>query len=135
FIRERVNQVGDNSTPGIVLPQIFSAGGSTIGLNFNNQDRYDVNNTTSINFGSHSFKFGGRLRGVKEDDRSTTNYNGTFTFNTIQQYQTTLQLLQQGATPDLIRQQGGGASQFTITGGVPLASVRQYDLGFFAQDD
>src|SRR5207247_2332740 len=44
-------------------------------------------------------------------------------------------LLQQGVSADLIRQQGGGASQFTVTGGVPLASVSQFDLGFFAQDD
>ena len=135
FIREQANQSGNNALPGIVVPQTFTSGGAQLGLNFNNQDRYEVNNTTSFTFAKHSFKFGGRLRGVKEDDRSTNNYNGTFTFDTIDQYRTTLLLLQQGASPDVIRQQGGGASQFTLTGGTPIASVSQFDLGFFVQDD
>ncbi|MEO7651368.1 MAG: carboxypeptidase regulatory-like domain-containing protein, partial [Bryobacteraceae bacterium] len=135
FISRRNNQVGNNSTPGIVLPEAFTGGGSSIGLSFTNEDRYEIANSTSIALKAHTLKAGARIRGVKQDDSSTSNYNGTFTFNSLSLYQRTLQLLAQGVTGAQIRAQGGGASQFTITGGTSLAGVRQFDVGAFVQDD
>jgi uncharacterized membrane protein YgcG len=38
-------------------------------------------------------------------------------------------------TPEEIRALGGGATQFSIAGGDPLARVTQYDFGPFIQDD
>ena len=49
LIREHTDQMGDNSLPGIVVPQTFTMGGSSIGSNYNNQDRYELSNTTSFN--------------------------------------------------------------------------------------
>jgi hypothetical protein len=39
------------------------------------------------------------------------------------------------SSPDQIRMWGGGASQFTISTGIPSVSARQFDLGAFAGDD
>jgi len=50
-------------------------------------------------------------------------------------YRLTLLGIQQGLTPDQIRASGGGASQFALSAGNPLASLNQFDFGFFAQDD
>jgi hypothetical protein len=44
-------------------------------------------------------------------------------------------LTNQPFTPAEIRQRGGGATQFSIAGGNPAASVRQVDFGPFIQDD
>jgi hypothetical protein len=53
----------------------------------------------------------------------------------IQRYQLTLRLQEQGLTPEQIRAAGGGAASFSINSGNPLADVRQTDLGVFVQDD
>jgi Carboxypeptidase regulatory-like domain/TonB dependent receptor len=135
YIRMVNDQNGDNSTPAITVPQTFTGGGANLGFNFTNTNQYEVNNSTSFTFATHTLKFGGRMRGYVIDDRDTTNYNGIFTFTSMNAYQQTLLLQQQGVSPAQIRAMGFGASQFTIEGGNPIASVNQFDLGFFAQDD
>ncbi len=135
FIRNRANQTGSTTGPSILLPETFTGGGSPLLFNYTNEDRYEVNNSTSLNRGAHSLKFGGRIRGVAQGDRSTSNYNGTFTFTSIDRYRTTLLLQQQGLAMAEIQKMGARPSQFTITGGTPVSDVSQYDLGFFAQDD
>ena len=135
YIHTGNNQVGNQSMPAITVPQAFASGGSAVGINYTHTNQYELNNATSFTFAAHSLKFGGRLRGYAIDDRDMTNYNGTFTFTNLASYQTTLLGLQQGLSPAQIRAAGGGASQFSIEGGTPIASFNQFDLGFFAQDD
>jgi hypothetical protein len=135
YIHTGNDQLGNQSMPAISVPQAFSIGGSSVGINYTHTNQYELNNSTSFTFATHNFKFGGRLRGYAIDDRDMTNYNGTFTFTSLTSYQTTLLLQQQGLSPAQIRAAGGGASQFSIEGGTPVASFNQFDLGFFAQDD
>src|SRR5260370_9437466 len=85
--------------------------------------------------GTHLIKFGGRLRTVQLSSESTSNYNGTFTFATINAYQITQQGIAQKLTPAQIRAAGGGAIQFTLTAGQPLASVAQADVGVYGEDE
>lgn len=42
---------------------------------------------------------------------------------------------QKGLSPADIRAMGGGASQFALTAGNPLASLSQFDFGFYVQND
>ncbi len=135
YIGRRNNQSGDNSTPGVQVLDSFTGGGSSIGLAYSNEDRYELQNNTSLTLNKHVLRFGGRVRGVHQSDYSTQNYNGTFTFTSIGAYSITQQGLANGWTPEQIRAAGGGASQFSVIGGTPLAAVSQYDLGLFAQDD
>jgi Carboxypeptidase regulatory-like domain len=53
----------------------------------------------------------------------------------IERYQRTLLFEQLGFSPAAIRLLGGGASQFAINAGNPLASVNQVDIGAFVGDD
>jgi hypothetical protein len=53
----------------------------------------------------------------------------------IERYQRTLVFLQMGLDPATIRLQGGGASEFSINTGNPLASLNQVDIGGFVGDD
>lgn len=110
-------------------------GGAGVGSSYTNEDRYELQNSTSMAVGTHTLKFGGRLRGSSLSDSSMQNYNGTFTFTSLNAYRLTLLGLQNGLTPTEIRAAGGGPSQFSIFGGRPLAGVDQFDAGLFVQDD
>lgn len=135
YIRRRDNQKGDNSQPTISVLSAFTGGGASIGEGSSHEDRYELQNYTSLTLHKHMLKFGGRLRDVSLSDRSTQNYNGTFTFTSLGAYRITLQGLQDGLSMAEIGALGGGPGQFSITGGDPLASVSQWDLGVFVQDD
>ncbi len=135
YARQRNNQTGDNSKPTISVLAAFTDGGVSVGPGTNNHDHYEVQNMTSVTFNRQLVKFGGRLRDVNMWDRSLQSYNGRFTFTSLDAYRLTLLGLENGLTPAQIRAQGGGASQFSIMAGNPLASINQYDLGLFLQDD
>ena len=135
FIRNRNNQAGTDTEPSILLPDAFTGGGAPLQFNYTTEDRYEVSNNTSFTMGTNSLKFGGRIRGVYQADRSTSNYNGTYTFSSLARYQSTLQLEQQGVPVSQLQALGAGPNQFTLTAGTPVSDVSQYDLGFFVQDD
>jgi len=135
YMRQRTDQTSDNSQPTISVLAAFTGGGASMGLVTNNHDHYEVQNTTSVTINKHFVKFGGRLRDLNLWNRSLQSYNGTFTFTSLDAYRVTLLGLENGLTPEQIRAQGGGASQFSIIGGDPLASLNQYDVGLFLQDD
>ena len=158
YIRRRSQQEGDNSIPTIRVSEAFTGGGAQVGLAFNNEDRWELQNNTSFVFGSHYLKAGARIRRVNILDVSPNNFGGTFTFagglapqldannqlvagaplisiTSIERYRRTLLFQQQGLTAAEIRALGGGPTQFTIAGGNPEASVRQWDFGGYIQDD
>jgi hypothetical protein len=165
YIRSRTNRNGDNTIPTTTALDAFIGGGSQIGLAFNDDDRFELQNYTSWVWGGHhSLKAGVRVRGVRIKDVSPNNFGGAFTFSggfeplldanndlvlgangqpipveltSIERYRRTL-LLQRdprGLSQLEIRARGGYPSQFRISSGNPLASVQQVDFGGFMQDD
>lgn len=147
FTHQTSGDRANNSIPTINVQEAFVGGGSQVGLSSNQQNRWELNNITSLALGAHSFKFGARVRNVNITSIAPQNFGGTWTFagsrrpsnpngfTSIQVYQITLQGLQAGLTPPQIRLAGGGATQFTIATGNPRASVTQFDFGGFVQDD
>jgi hypothetical protein len=137
----RNEQIGNLSVPALNVSGSFNSGGSQVGHALNERDSWELNNFTAIQKGRHAIKFGGRVRHVNVDDTSPSNYGGTWNFtggfglSSIERYQLTLQLQQQGLTPEQIRAAGGGAASFSINAGNPLADVNQTDYGLFLQDD
>ena len=92
--------------------------------------------------GTHTIKFGGRVRGVRINDITPNNFGGQWTFSggvtgltSLQRYQRTLQLMSQGFNQAQIRAQAGGAATFSIFAGNPLATVSQFDIEPYVQDD
>lgn len=129
YNRSRSEQQGDNSIPALNVSGSFNGGGSSVGLSFNDEDRFELQNYTTLALNTHSLKFGARLRHVSLKDRSENNFAGTFTFagvpgglSSIEQYR---QAILGGARP----------SQFTITAGDPLATIKQTDFSLFLNDD
>lgn len=163
YQRRNSNDNGDNAVPTINVLDAFTGGGSQVGIATNDTNSWEFQNITSMTRGKHAWKLGGRVRTGDISSSSPQNFGGTFTYSgvrsaplldasnnplldesgsallgpisSIEQYRRTLVFQQQGLTLDQIRRLGGGASQFTIAGGNPLAGVRQTDVGLFALDD
>lgn len=162
YLRNHRTQLGDNSVPTIIVLDAFTGGGSNVGRSVNSSDRYEIQNYTTWVLKSHTFKFGGRVRGVRIDDLSSNNFAGTYVFfggaaplldasnnvvkdgggnivpteiTSLERYRRTLLFEQLGFTPAQIAASGGGASQLSIAGGNPNSGVRQWDFGGFFQDD
>ena len=158
---ERRDQDGADSSPTIRVLDAFTSGGSQIGLSFNNVNRYELQNYTSWTRGTHSLKAGARFRYAQIDNASEQNFAGTYTFgggsaplldannqivyeNGIQQttqitslerYRRTLLFRSFGFSPSQIRAYGGGATQFSISGGDSEINYSQSDFSPFVQDD
>jgi len=60
---------------------------------------------------------------------------GCATISSIEQYRRTLLFQQMGYSPALIRQLGGGATEFAINTGDPVVYVGGADIGLFVGDD
>lgn len=137
----RSEQIGNNSVPALNVGGSFNSGGSQVGQSVNERNFWELNNFTAKQHGSHAIKFGGRIRHVSVDDTNESNFGGSWSFTggfgltSIQRYQLTLQLQEQGLTPQQIRAAGGGAATFSINSGNPFADVTQTDYGVFLQDD
>jgi hypothetical protein len=124
-----------SSQPAVLVMDAFSAGGASSGLSGSNQNRWEMTDMLSLSRSRHMIKLGGRIRGLTLSDRSGQNYNGVFTFASLDAYRITQLGLNDGMAPQQIRDLGGGASQFSIAGGDPLADVGQVDAAVFVQDD
>ena len=155
FDREAQSYQSQSNAPQIDVANSFVTGGSTYGSSFDVQNYYELQNYTTITRGAHTTKFGVRIRTSQVNDYSNKNFNGIYAFlggtgsivgadgslipdqrqTSIQQYQLTQFLLQQGASQEQILANGGGPSRFTITQGNPSMKFYQLDFGPFVQDD
>lgn len=157
YSRSHTDQNAVKTLPTISVLDSFNGGGSTIGLAYNQQDRYELQNFTSFAKGAHSIKWGGRLRVANLTDSSPSNFLGTFTFaglpnapqldsnnqptgnliqiTSLEALRRTLLFENLGYSPAQIRALGGGPTQFSISGGQARQSVSQADIGVFFQDD
>ncbi|MET0624411.1 MAG: carboxypeptidase regulatory-like domain-containing protein [Pyrinomonadaceae bacterium] len=122
FIRNRTQQDSLGSGVAINVFDAFFSGGAPVGDSFNESTRWEVTNTTTQARGAHSLKWGARLRGVRLSDFSENNFNGIYSFASLADYRAAL------AGQDV-------ATQFSISGGEPLAEISQVDFGGFFQDD
>ena len=124
YIAARRNLEGDNTVPTVSVSEAFVSGGAQVGLSFTNDTRWELQNNTTWIMGRHSFKAGGRVRGVRTTDFSQANFGGTFSFVSLAQYRNTL-----------LNTLGVGPVQYTITVGDPEARASQVDFGGYILND
>ncbi len=104
----------------------------------------DLTNTSPQNFGG-GFSFAGDYAPILDANGNpvdpgvvcdpTVPNPGCQNLTSIQRYQRTLMLEAAGYTPAQVAALGGGASQFSINAGNPIAKVGQVDAGLFLNDD
>jgi hypothetical protein len=145
FTRDRDDQTAQNFGTTISVPGAFVDGGNNQGDTLSIGNTWELQNYTSMSLGKHYLKFGGRLRDYQASNDTNTNFNGTFTFGArqfqgqtitgLEAFQITQEGLAAGQTLPQIIAAGGGASQFNVAAGNPFASINQFDIGLYAQDD
>jgi hypothetical protein len=139
--------------PGINVSGSFNSGGPPFTEPGYNRDKnYELTNIITFTQGTHAIKVGGRARQDDLSNFSTNNFNGSYTFSlasgtnaqclagytdptSLTLYAVTEQLLSQGVPTSTIQAEGCGPTQLTLSSGIPLIKVRQFDLGMFVQDD
>lgn len=112
------------TSPMLQVLGAFNSGGATAGRSADTQNNFEMQDYISTIAGAHSLRFGVRMREAQEISVARSNFNGTFTFTSIDTYRQTLL-----GTP------GYGPSQFSLTVGRPEQAVRQFDAGIFAGDE
>ena len=117
YIRDRDNELPQNTTPTTTVQGAFTGGGSNDGTDRDNQDHYELQNYTTLAQGSHSIRFGARLRAVRDSNYSTGGFNGNYTYSSLTSFA------------------ANRPSQYEITTGNPSARVTLFDAGVFFQDD
>lgn len=159
FSRNRNEIFGNNTIPTLNVSGAFISGGAQVGEVLTNNTSWELQNFLAWQKGTHALKFGGRIRGVSISDSNPNNFGGAYVFtggfvptldannnpiigqpifvDSLERYRRSLLFSGPGfnLTPEEIRERGGGASQFSISSGNPLAKVRQIDAGLYAQDD
>jgi len=163
FTQISTQQYGDNSVPGLIVSGSFNAGSAQVGRASNMWRQYEFQNNTTVLHGSHTVKFGARVRYTGITDISPANFGGTFSFfgesnapvlnannqvemgsngqpltapiTSLEQYRRTLLFQGLGYSPAEVQALGGGPSQFSIAAGNPLARVGQADASLYVQDD
>ena len=162
WIRSRFKQTSTDDGFALNVQDSFFGGGSQVGASSNTQQRFELQNFTSWTKGNHFLKVGARLRHSHIDSVSPGNFGGTYTFagglgpkldandqpvlgpnnqpllvevSSLERYRRTLAFARAGMSPAAIRLLGGGATQFSIAGGIPEAEVKQTDVSFYLQDE
>ena len=157
FMRSTTSMTGGSDDPALIVDGAFSGGGAQVGNSGSSANHWEVTNTSTLTHGTHTFKWGGRLRQGFDSSTAMTNFGGTYMFvggpgpeldannraipgtsielTGLEVYQRTLMFQQQGLGDAQIRALGGGAYEFSIGAGTPTTSVSLTDIGLFANDD
>src|ERR1700683_2963375 len=117
YLGDASYQTPNSIAPAVIVPFEFQSGGSSLGNIIDHQKHYELQNYTSIAFGKHFLKFGGRFPQLQETNRATSNFNGTFIF------------------PSLAAFEASEPIQFSLVTGVPSVSSSLFDAGLYIQDD
>jgi Carboxypeptidase regulatory-like domain len=115
--RTTTDQNALTSGPTIRVLDAFTGGGNPLGISDSVSDHYELQNYTSMNLSAHFVRLGGRLRATALTTTSSRNFNGTYTF-------TTLDALKAG-TP----------GQLLIVTGNQQVDNTFVDAGIYAEDD
>jgi hypothetical protein len=162
YIRNRFRQSSLVDEFALNVNESFFGGGAQVGASSNAQNRMELQNFTSWTHGNHFLKAGVRVRHVDVESISPENFGGTYTFagargplldandqiipgpggvpqivdlSSLERYRRTLAFARAGLSAPAIRLLGGGATQFSIAGGNPLADVKQTDVSIYLQDE
>jgi hypothetical protein len=135
FLHFHNTRLPQSFEPTLNVLGAFTGGGPSAGSLSRSESHYDVHNLTTMTLGEHTVQFGGTLRDIRRTENTNANFNGTYLFNSLEAYQTTLQDLSQGTAMADILAAGYGPSQFNIAAGNPIASVNRLDGSLYFQDD
>jgi hypothetical protein len=115
--RNNTSQNALTTGPSITVLGQFTTGGNPIGTSDIITNHFEVQNYTSLNYGNHFMRLGGRLRATAESSTSTQNFNGSYTFASIDDFH------------------NNKPRQLSLGVGNPLITNTFVDAGIYAEDD
>ena len=160
--RQLAGQEPEGVGPSLVVEDAFASGGADAGPSRRTHDRFELHDVLAWASGAHGLRAGVRLRHGALWDESRAGWSGTVTFGggvgpaldaggravldaaglpvlapltSLERYRRTLALRALGLSPAEVRELGGGASLLEVAGGEARASVGQWDLAGFVQDE
>jgi len=122
-------------SPTLQVLGAFLGGGDSNGSFERYETHYEFQDYLTVTHKQHLIQLGGFLRDIRRHEATNGNFNGTFTFNSLSDYQQTEQGLQNGLTMAQIQAAGYGPSQFNMTTGSLFAGVNRLDGAVFVGDD
>jgi hypothetical protein len=130
FMRSTTGMTGGTNDVDISVQGAFTSGGAQVGNSGTRTNEWEATNTSTFTHGTHTFKWGGRVRGTRLSSTSVANFGGTFTFtggngpeldanndpiagtsielDALEVYRRTLLFQQEGMSDAQIRALGGG---------------------------
>ena len=129
YIRDDTNQDPSYTYPAVNVIGNFLDGGNAQGTGNDQQNRYELQNYTSLIHGNHILKFGARFRITQDSNYSTAGFNGTFTFPTLAAFQNS------PAQPSQLAITACSVGSGSFQACSPNASVTYVDGEPYFQDD
>jgi hypothetical protein len=135
FERQNENHYPDSTLRTISVSGDFTGGGNPSQQYRDHATRLELHNLTTISHGAQAIKFGLRMRDTRDANLTTSNFNGSFTFDTYQKYQAMANGLLAGTPFDSLVNQGDGPTSASYNSGGESSLANVFDLALFAQDD
>ena len=136
YNRDNDSSTAQNFAPEILVPGDFAGGGNTVGRSTGVTSHYELDSFTQLTLSKNIVRFGARLDQYEETNTSIGDFNGRFQWPSLQAYDTFVTDSALGTMTDAqIVANGGGASQYSVSAGNPTASVGQFQIGLYAEDD
>ncbi len=145
--RFQYRRTTSNTTPVSTAPTVsvagdFSGGGNSGQFDNSHTDHLELQNITTMSAGAHAIKFGAWMRDNRNANATDANFNGSFSFPSLQAYVATLNGLDQGETFAQVAAscpatQTGGClpNNLTYTTGREGFTANVFDAALFIQDD
>ena len=117
FYRETSATEANTVAPAVVVQAAFSGGGASAPFSGYTYHAHELQNYTSVLKGANFWRFGVRLRRLMTDNVNQQNFNGVWTFTSLDDYRR------------------GKPAQLTIAAGNPEVNVNTADVALFAGDE
>jgi hypothetical protein len=93
YLRDITSNTPDtplSGAPTVTVSQAFTGGAASSQNSHDHTDHLELQNMTTMSVGAQAIKFGMRLRDNREANSTSANFNGTFSFPSLQAYVATL---------------------------------------------
>jgi hypothetical protein len=133
FQHEVSNTTAVSQGMAINVLDAFNGGGSPCCPTSTHQNQLDFQDYLTWTHKRHTFKAGIQFEYDNNSDLSENNFNGTYTFSSLNQYEAVINgahVNPDDPTSPLVR-----ATQFTVNQGNPETRYSQYETSLFLQDD
>ena len=125
-----------SSTPSTGVEGYFMDGGSSGQFNNDHTDHLELQNMTTMSAGAHAIKFGTWIRDNRDANSTNANFNGSFSFASLNDYAGLLNLLNKGtACPVTTPATVCAPNNLTYATGRQAFAGNVFDAALYVQDD